>query len=122
MELMQFWDLINLCRTHSASLKDFTALPEEILPSFEPAQLNLFDKWVWHYLDQVKKNVGLAEVLYECLELTGGDTGLCYGGWLIAQGREFFETVMKEPKRAAERLPSWDDVWEGESVFCLAER
>jgi hypothetical protein len=88
-----------------------------------------FHKWVWHYVHRLQWHRGmrfnddLDACLGEAMGLRlGGDTGECYAGWVVAQGREFYELLLREPWRATERLPSWDDVWEGESVVFLASR
>ena len=53
---------------------------------------------------------------------SGDDSWECYGGWLIAQGREFHEAVMRDACVALARVPSGEDVWQGESVIFVAQR
>jgi hypothetical protein len=40
-----------------------------------------------------------------------------YGGWLVAQGRDFFEAVMRDPELARTRLPSEDALTDEGIIF-----
>ena len=67
-------------------------------------------------------NDDLLPVIEPLTGISGGDTLECYEGWLIAQGREFHEAVTHNPKVAASRISSMDDVFEGEYVIFVAQR
>lgn len=52
----------------------------------------------------------------------GEDSWECYGGWLISQGRKFYEAVIRDPEFGATCIPPKDDIFEGESVIFVTQR
>ena len=127
MDRGQFWHLVEGCRQHATDMASFNAVLEGTLTRLTSEEIWSFHKWVWRCVNELQCQDGFNEPLNECLDRhvglqIGGDTGDCYVGWVIAQGRKFYETLLNEPHRAGERLPAWDDVWEGESVIFLPNR
>jgi hypothetical protein len=135
MSSEQFWHLIDLCRTHSATTQSFTTLLEETLAKHPAEDLWSFHKWVWHFVDELQfkcgyhdpSNIGFNDKLNDCLTrhmglALGGNTGECYVGWVISQGRKFYDLLREQPERAADQLPTWEDVWQGENVLFVAMR
>jgi hypothetical protein len=125
----RFWTLLDDCSQSTAVMASFCAALEQALSNLPPEELWSFDKWVWHYIQRLQWHSGMRfnEELNSCLDQAmglqlGGDTGDCYAGWAIAQGREFYFSLVNQSGRAVERLPSWDDVWQGENVAFLASR
>jgi hypothetical protein len=131
----RFWHLIDLCRTHAVTTESFTTLLEETLAKLPAKDLWAFHQGVWKYVEELQfkcgyadpSNTGFNDQLNDCLSRhmgleLGGDTGECYVGWVISQGREFYDLLRKQPQRAAERLPTWDEIWQGENVLFVAMR
>jgi hypothetical protein len=135
MSCEQFWELIDLCRAHSATTQSFVTYLEVALAKLASEELYSFHNWVRHYVDELQfkcgyndpSNIGFNDRLNDCLTRhmdlpLGGDRGECYVGWVISQGRTFYELLRDHPERAADRLPTWEDVWQGENVLFLAIR
>jgi hypothetical protein len=51
-----------------------------------------------------------------------GDDGDRYGGWVVAQGEEFFEWLMRHPTEARRTYPSKGDFFHGETVYFTPPR
>jgi len=117
----EFWTYIEQCRQHSDAMPTFNCLLEAMLDAWGLPKLAAFH-------GVMRRDIGIYhdDDLWAIVELLtgidGDDTWECYGGWLIAQGREFHEAVMQDPKVAAPRIPPLDDIYEGESVIFVAQR
>lgn len=125
----QFWSLVDSCRAQAVDMPSFNAAFERTLATLSHDELNSCHKWIWQYVHQLQWRTGMQfhDELNDCLDEAmglelGGDTGDCYAGWAIAQGREGYERLLREPASATERLPTWSDVWEGENVIFLPGR
>jgi hypothetical protein len=121
----EFWKYIEQCRTASHSMKEFAQQLESLLDTWEFPALAAFHRIMWSdigvYHDE--GNGELSELMSQQVEyLDSDDAWEWYGGWLIAQGQEFFEAVLRDPQVALTRLPSPEDVREGESVIFAAQR
>jgi hypothetical protein len=117
----EFWTHIEQCRQHADSMPAFNRRLEAILDAWELPKLAAFHKVMWRDIG-VYNGDALWAVIEPLTGIGGDDTWECYGGWLIAQGRKFYEAVMRDPKQAAARVPSLDDIFEGESVIFAAQR
>src|SRR5262245_65544822 len=122
-----FWGLVGACRLRAADMPSFNAALERVLAGLPADELWSFYRWGWHYARRLQWHSGMKfnAALHDCLDQAmglhlGGDTGDCYAGWVIAQGKDFYDRLLGEPERAADRLPMWDEVWEGENVIFLA--
>jgi len=99
----------------------FNSVLEAMLNAWELPKLAAFHKVMWRHLG-VYNDDDLWDVTAPLAGISGDDTWECYGGWLIAQGRTFYEAVMRDPKVATTRVPPLDDIFEGESVIFVAQR
>jgi hypothetical protein len=117
----EFWTYVGQCRQHSDSMKAFNRLLEAMLDTWELPKLAAFHKVMWDDIG-VYNDDDLWAVVESLTGIGGDDTWECYGGWLIAQGRTFYEAVMRNPKVAATRVPPMDDIFQGESVIFVAQR
>jgi hypothetical protein len=109
----EFWKYIEQCRTASHSMKEFAQQLESLLDTWEFPALAAFHRIMWSdigvYHDE--GNGELSELMSQQVEyLDSDDAWEWYGGWLIAQGQEFFEAVLRDPQVALTRLPSPEDV------------
>lgn len=125
----QFWSLVDACRSQAGDISSFNASFEQALSSLSGDELRSCHNWIWQYMHRLQWRTGmqfhdeLSDCVYKAMGLQlGGDTGDCYAGWAIAQGREVYERLLREPTSAADRLPTWQDVWEGENVIFLPAR
>jgi len=117
----EFWTYIEQCRQHSDSMPALNRLLEAMLDTWELPKLAAFHKVMRHDIG-VYNDDDLWSVVEPLTSLGGDDSWECYGGWLIAQGRKFHDAVMRNPKLAANRVPSREDIFEGESVIFVAQR
>src|ERR1043165_9715252 len=116
----EFWMYIEQCRQHSSTMQAFNRVLEEMLDHWELPKLAAFHKVMWDDLG-VYNNKELWNIVEPLTGIAGDDSWERYGGGLSAQGREFYEAVMQDPKVAATRIPPKDDIFEGESVIFLAQ-
>jgi Protein of unknown function (DUF4240) len=118
----EFWSSIELCRQHSDCMPAFNRVLEAMLDHWELPRLAVFHKVMWSDIG-VYHDDTFWEIMYRAADYLGSDNSWdSYGGWLIAQGRDFHEAVMRDPQVALTRIPPPEEVWEGESVIFLAQR
>jgi hypothetical protein len=117
----EFWGYIEQCRQHSDGTPAFNRLLESMLDAWELPKLAAFHKVMWEDIG-VYNGEELWAIVEPLTGIGGDDTWECYGGWLIAQGRKFYEAVIRDPRVAATRVPPLDDIFEGESVLFVAQR
>jgi hypothetical protein len=118
MTLDKFWDIIESCR--AATGRDMAAFNREIasrLSAWELDELASFywilwgdvglynDHELWHIVDPDREII------------SGEDSWEAYGGWLVAQGREYHDAVQRDPQEATRRLPTPDDIDRGEDFI-----
>ncbi len=119
----EFWEVIQSCRAQSADMPSFNRVLEQTLHTFDRDRLVAFHNTLWIHVGIVNGNAALSETLFDYFDFgLGDDTGDCYGGWVVAQGRDLFHWLMLHPTEAHTCFPGWDDVFEGESVFFSASR
>ena len=121
----EFWSHIERCRQHSDGMPAFNRLLDALLDHWPLAKLAAFHKVMWHdvgvYHDEGDRE--LWGLMSGAADYLGSDNAWdCYGGWLIAQGREFAEAVLRDPEVALARVPPLEGVREGESVIFAAQR
>jgi hypothetical protein len=117
----EFWTYIEQCRLHSDDMPSFNRLLEAMLDAWGLPKLAAFHKVMWEDIG-VYHGEDLREVVKSLTGTRGDDSWDCYGGWLIAQGRQFHEAVLRDPYFAATRVPSRGDIFKGESVIFVAQR
>jgi hypothetical protein len=117
----EFWVVIEDCRGHTADTSSFAErLPEQLVPWDFP-RLGAFHNTMWYDVGVFQRGE-LWDVVREREPLLGSQNAWeCYGGWLIAQGREFHEAVLRQPRLALSRLPSWEEIDDGESIIFAAQ-
>jgi hypothetical protein len=119
----EFWSYIEDCRQHSDGMAAFNSALEAMLHPWELPRLAAFHKVMWFDIGVYHDDGNLWDLMSEAADYLGSDNSWdSYGGWLIAQGRHFHEAVMRDAQVALTRIPSPEDVWEGESVIFVAQR
>ncbi|NQT17719.1 MAG: DUF4240 domain-containing protein [Planctomycetes bacterium] len=119
----EFWEVIQSCREQSADMPSFNRVLEQTLHAFDRDRLVAFHNTLWIHVAIVNNNETLSDTLIDHFDLgLGGDFGDCYGGWVVAQGRDLFHWLMLHPTEAHTCFPGRDDVFEGESVSWSASR
>jgi hypothetical protein len=121
MSRNEFWSHIEQCRSQADGMPAFNRRLEAILDDWELPKLGAFHKAMWCNIG-VQPGEDLLDLMYEVAEHVGVDEGYGYAGWLIAQGRDFHEAVMRDERVALTRIPSQEDVHEGESVTWASTR
>jgi hypothetical protein len=115
-----FWQIIDWARTQTSEHDDLAETVSSFLVKMPPEQIKEFDDQLRERLRESYRH-DLWAVAYI---INGGcsDEGFeDFRGWLIAQGRDFFEEVLKEPARAAERVPEDEDEAEYEYLLTVAQ-
>lgn len=116
----EFWETIEVCRQSTPSCESFAdALPTH-LQHWDFPKLGAFHNTMWYDV-RVFHRGELWDVMYRYEEMLGNQNAWeCYGGWLISQGREFFEAVMANPQLALSRIPTWEEIDAGERIIFAA--
>jgi Protein of unknown function (DUF4240) len=118
----EFWAVVEQCRARAADMREFNRRLEAALDDWELPKLAAFHKAMWFDVGVYHEDE-FREVVQRAADYLQSDNSWdSYGGWLIAQGREFHEAALRDPRLALARLPPPDDVWEGESVIFVAQR
>jgi hypothetical protein len=118
MDCDGFWRLIEASRVGEDGLADMERL-HELLEGLETNEVLDFDRELWERMRESYR-WDLWAVAYI---VNGGcsDDGFDYfRGWLIAQGRAYFEASLREPERAADRAEP--DANECEDMLYTAAR
>lgn len=119
----EFWSYIELCRLHTNNMPAFNRLLETIVDDWKLPKIAAFHKVMWDDIGVYQDGGELWGLMHKAVDYLGGDDSWdCYGGWLIAQGREFHETVLRDPQVALTHIPPEDDIYEGESVIFVGQR
>ncbi len=122
MIIDQFWEMIEACRAAHVGMTAFNREIDSRLAALEPAELASFNQILWSEIGVYNdhKLWGLVDPNNELI--SGEDSWEAYGGWLIAQGRDFYESVMRDPQEARRRLPTSEDLDQAESfIFAAGE-
>lgn len=116
-----FWTVVEECRRVSADSLAFAEQLPARLADWDFTQLAAFHNTMWYDVG-VFHSGALWDVLYQHEPLLGCQNAWeCYGGWLIAQGREFHEVILRNPPLALSRVPSWEEIDAGESIIFAAQ-
>lgn len=120
MDEQVFWELIERSGGEAPATGEHAARLVELLSRRSVAEVIAFDQ---HFEGCLNRSYrwDLWAVAYI---VNGGcsDDGFDYfRGWLIGQGREFFEGVMADPTRAAERIAPGEEVEYAELLYAASE-
>jgi len=110
----EFWRLIEESGAGGASDADCTAQAERLtrtLAEQSLAEIFAFNRLLSEYLQSSYRN-GLWEISSIVNRDDGSEDGFEYfRGWLIAQGRTYFEQAVANPERAADRAEPADPAY-----------
>lgn len=118
MDVDSFWNLINKSRRGVEDCDEQTENLTELLLKLEPNEIVEFDRYMRQNLAESYR-WDLWAVAYI---VNGGcsDDGFEYfRGWLIAQGKDYFEAALLNAEKAAKKV-SEDDEAECESILYAA--
>jgi hypothetical protein len=98
-----FWAIVDWARDKTASPEQTVELIGEFLERLLPEQIVAFHRELWARMHEAyRQDLWAAAALIHggC-----GYDGFCYfRGWLITQGRQFFEAVLADPRRVGQRI------------------
>ena len=120
MDIERFWNLIEVSKLGTEDCEEQIENLSELLTKIEPAEIIDFDRQLRERLVEAYR-WDLWAVAYI---INGGcsDDGFEYfRGWLIAQGKDYFEAALRDPQNAAQRA-SVDEEAECESIFYAASQ
>jgi hypothetical protein len=118
MDIDIFWNLINKSRRGSTECEELSEKLIDLLQKLELQEIQEFDRIMHERLIESYR-WDLWAVAYI---INGGcsDDGFEYfRGWLIAQGRDYFENALKSPESAAKRVK--DEEAECEDILQTAQ-
>jgi hypothetical protein len=112
MDEDRFWQLIEQSRVNEPDCEEQTEVLVQLLQRLGPEEILEFDR---SFLTQTFRAYrwDIRAVAYIINGGASDDSFEYFRCWLIAQGKEFFEAVLEQPEKAAERVK--DD---GEWVEC----
>lgn len=113
-----FWKIIDESREDAADLDEQVNRLVALLSEFAPGDILEFQ----HVFDQRVRDAYRWDLWAVAYIINGGcsDDGFDYFlGWLIAQGREYYEAALADPERAGDRV-SPGDVAECEEMWYVA--
>ena len=102
MNTDQFWNLIESARTISSSCSGMAQRLKEYFVEMSADEIYGFQQELWQRLDESYR----WDLWAVAFIIDGGcsDDGFEYfRGWLISQGRKYFEAALADPRQAAER-------------------
>ncbi len=120
MELAAFWNFIQRSQQGTEDCSEQAGCLARLLSALELEGILAFDR---HFRDRMRESYrnDLWAVAYI---INGGCSDDCFDyfrGWVIAQGRDFFEAVMKSPEHAATRVGEGGDVECEDILYVTAE-
>ena len=119
MDEARFWQLIEQSRENEPDCEKQTERLVQLLLQLEPEEIIKFDRIFGIQSDKAYR-WDLWAVAY-IINGGGSDDGFYYFRcWLIAQGKEFFEAVLEQPDKAAERIKEDDEWVECEDILFAA--
>lgn len=100
MLIETFWELIEKSRTNTNDCILQAENLTQLLSNLEPAEIIAFDK---HLNQKLIETYRWDLLAITCLVNAGAtDDGFLYfRGWLIAQGKDYFEAALEKPENAA---------------------
>jgi hypothetical protein len=118
MDIESFWDLIKKSKRRAKDCEEQSENLTELLTKLEPQEIIDFNRHMKQQLIEAYR-WDLWAVAYI---IHGGcsDDGFEYfRGWLIAQGRDYFEAALKNPESAAKKVSAGEEA-ECESILYAA--
>jgi hypothetical protein len=118
MDAESFWDLIKKSRSGAEDCEEQAESLTALLTELEPQEIIDFDR----HLRQRRAEAYRWDMWAVAYIINGGcsDDGFEYfRGWLIAQGKEYFEATLNDPEHAADRISPGDEA-ECESILYVA--
>ena len=122
MDVDRFWELIEESRREAGDCEEQARVLTARLELLPPEEIVSFQT----HLDARRRESYRWDIWAVACIINGGcsDDGFDYfRGWLIAQGRDFFEMVLRTPERAGEGVPAGaehDYDFECESILYAA--
>ena len=111
MDSVAFWDLLHCTRQRHDACKKQVQVLIELIESEDCEEIVSFQR---HLYDRLCESYrwDLWAVAYVVNGSCGPELFDYFCGWLICQGKEYFETALRSPERAA------DNAKPGELVYC----
>jgi len=108
VEEQEFWELIERSSGKAPATEGHATRLAKLLSHRSVAEVISFDQ---HFQECLNRSYrwDLWAVAYIILGGCSDDMFDYFRAWLIGQGREFFERVMADPSRAAERIPPGEE-------------
>jgi hypothetical protein len=114
VDIEEFWRHIDWCGKRSSDIETFNKVLEDVLQTFAPNQLPAFHDHLWKCMAEVQR----CDAIWEACGLDydrDGDWGERYAGWVVAQGREFYDAALHDPQRLGDSIVPTD---EDEIFYC----
>jgi hypothetical protein len=103
MEADQFWDLIEASRRQTSDCEEQADLLVKLLAERTPDEIIAFDEQLYRRrLESFRWDLWAVAYIVH-----GGCSNDCFDyfrGWLIAQGRQYFEAALTQAEHAADRI------------------
>jgi hypothetical protein len=104
MDHDRFWALVDWSREQTHDCEEQVVLLTEALAAYDPEDIVEFGDLFWE-----REIEAYRADLWQVAAIINGvcsDDGFTYfRGWVIAQGRTFFEAVLEDPARAGDCIP-----------------
>jgi hypothetical protein len=120
MDRSAFWALIEESRGQGRFCEEQVADLRAKLQDLELAEVVSFQQHLWTLLAEAYRG-DLWAVAYIVNGGCSDDGFIDFRGWLIAQGREFFEEVLRAPERVGERVQESGEASCGDMVYAAEE-
>jgi hypothetical protein len=122
MDQHEFWALIDASRQVSTDCEEQADALTALLAQREPGEIIGFEQQFWERRYEAFR-WDLLAVAYIVNGWCSNDGFDYFRGWLIAQGREYFEAALASPERAADRVVAplaEDEVVDCEDILYVA--
>ena len=120
MDRSAFWELIEISRQQGRFCEEQVTDLRSRLQGLELAEVVSFQQHLGALLAQAYRG-DLWAVAYIVNGGCGDDGFIDFRGWLIAQGREFFEVVLRAPERIGERVQQSGEAACSDMVYVAEE-
>lgn len=109
MTIERFWEIIDQCSENIEYLEDQADNVTELLATLEPVEIISFQRHFYYRLFESYR-WDLWAVAYIVKGGCSSDGFEYFRCWLIAQGKNFFEAVLREPQYVAEQVEDGEDM------------
>ena len=102
MDVDRFWELVEASRRHASDCEGQTGALISLLEQLHPEEIVSFRD----HLNARRGEAYRWDLWAVAYIVNGGCSDDCFdyfGGWLVAQGRDYFEAALTSPERAADR-------------------